>query len=459
MGCAGHPAVKTPNLDALAADGTRFANAYSPSPICVPARACLATGRSVHETGYWDNATPYDGSIRSWAHRLRDEGHHVCAIGKLHYRGSEDDVGFSETIDNLHVHEGFGDLFGLVRKSAPERDGAQNYARHIGPQESSYTRYDRKIAVRAEQWLRERAAAPEGKPWLLFVGFVMPHFPLQAPPNYYAMYDEAEIPMPRLSAPDERARHPFLRAMTEVLPYDKYFTEEARRTAIQSYLGMVSLLDHHIGRLRTALDEAGLGDSTRVIYASDHGELLGNHGMWGKMCFFEESVGVPLIVSGAGVDKGRVEDSPVTLLDMYPTFLEALGVTPDDQEVHLSGRSLFETLRQPQPERLILSEYHAAGAATGGFMVRKGRWKYIHYVGMPPQLFDLWSDPHEAVDLGDSPQHEEIRSALEAELQQRLDPDAVSKRAFTDQEEKIALHGGRDEILKRGDFGHSPPPN
>lgn len=458
MGCAGHPVVKTPHLDALAAGGTRFTNVYTPSPICVPARACLATGRYVHQTGFWDNATPYDGSIRSWAHRLRGEGHRVSAIGKLHYRSAEDDGGFSEAIDNLHVPDGVGDVIGLVRKGAPERGGALKYAREIGSQESSYTRYDRKIATRADQWLRKRAVEPEDKPWLLFVSFVMPHFPLQAPPEFYAMYEDAEIPLPRLSGPGQRVCHPFLHAMTDVLPYDKYFTEESRRIAITSYLGMVSLLDHHIGQLLETLAETGLNRNTRIIYASDHGELLGNHGMWGKMCFHEESVGVPMIASGADLDRGRVEESPVSLLDMYPTFLEALGVATDSEEAHLPGRSVFQSLRQPEPERAILSEYHAAGAVTGSFMLRKGRWKYIHYAGMTPQLFDLQADPHEATDLGESPDHEEVRHALEAELRRLVDPEAVNARAFADQEEKIARHGGREEILKRGDFGYSPPP-
>jgi choline-sulfatase len=458
MGCAGHPLVRTPHLDALAEKGTRFTNAYTPSPICVPARACLATGRHVHETGFWDNATPYDGSVRSWAHRLRSEGHRIAAIGKLHYRGAEMDGGFTEAINNLHVPDGLGDVIGLVRKDAPERSGAAKFAREIGPQESSYTRYDRKIAARATEWLRARAAEPSDRPWMLFVSFVMPHFPLQAPPEFYALYEDVEIPPPRLCGAAERVKHPFLKAITGVLPYDRYFTEETRRIAIRCYLGMVSLLDHHVGQLLATLDETGLSENTRLIYASDHGEMLGNHGMWGKMSFHEESVGVPLIMAGADIDRGRIEDSPVCLLDLYPTFLEALGIVPDDEEMQLPGRSLFETLRRPDPNRAILSQYHAAGAVTGSFMLRQGRWKYIHYVGMTPQLFDLEADPHEAADLGESPDHAEIRSTLEAALRSLVDPEEVDARAFADQAEKIARFGGRDEILKRDDFGYSPTP-
>lgn len=458
LGCAGHRVVKTPNIDRFAREGTRFTNAVTPCPLCVPARASLATGRYVHQVRFWDNASPYDGSVRSWAHRLRARGHRVAAIGKLHYRSDRDDNGFSEAFHNLHVLDGLGDILGLVRKDAPERGGARKYAREIGPQESTYTKYDREVARLTVEWLRGRAAAPDEKPWLLFVGFVMPHFPLYAPPEFYCLYPLESVPLPRLNGPAQRIRHPFLLEMERVLPYDRYFSDETRKIAIASYLGMVSLLDHHIGQLMQVLAETGLNRSTRVIYTSDHGEMLGNHGMWGKMCFYQESVAVPLIVRGDGVPAGRVEASPVSLVDFYPTFLEALEVEPDAEERLLPGRSLFATLRSPEPERVTFSEYHAAAAVTGAYVVRRGRWKYVHYVGMTPQLFDLQTDPYESSDLGESDSHAAVRSELERALRNIVDPERVSEQAFADQAVKIERHGGRDEILKRGDYGYSPPP-
>lgn len=459
MGCAGHPMVKTPNLDRLAREGTRFTRAYTPCPICVPARAALATGRYVHQVRFWDNAIAYDGSVRSWAHRLRDAGHRVSAIGKLHYRSESDDAGFSEAINNLHIPDGAGDVIGLVRRDAGERGGARKYAREIGPKESTYTRYDGDIAAQALDWLRTRAAAPDPKPWMLFVGFVMPHFPLHAPPEYYALYPTDSVPAPRLNSDAERIRHPFLREMTRVLPYEKYFTEESRRIAIASYLGMVSLLDHHVGQLLDLLAQTGLDATTRVIYASDHGEMLGNHGMWGKMCFHEESAGVPLILRGDGVPSGRIDQTPVSLLDLYPTFLHGLGLRLDAQEEHeLPGRSLLSIVHAPDPERAVFSEYHAACSVTGSYMIRRGRWKYIHYVGMAPQLFDLEADPVEAVDLGESPAHSEVRASLEGELRRIVDPERASGLAFEDQEAMLARYGGREEVLRRGDYGYSPAP-
>ncbi|MGQ0543852.1 MAG: sulfatase-like hydrolase/transferase [Betaproteobacteria bacterium] len=460
LGCAGHGVVKTPNIDRLAREGTRFTNAITPCPLCVPARASLATGRYVHQVRFWDNASPYDGSVRSWAHRLRALGHRVAAIGKLHYRSDADDNGFSESFRNLHVLDALGDILGLVRKDAPERGGARKYAREIGPRESTYTKYDREIAGLAVDWLRARASAPDRKPWMLFVGFVMPHFPLYAPPEFYRLYPLESVPPPRLNSPAERISHPFLLEMERVLPYDRYFTDQTRKIAIASYFGMVSLLDHHIGQLMQTLAETGLDRTTRVIYTSDHGEMLGNHGMWGKMCFYQESVAVPLIMKGEGVPAARVEDSPVSLLDFYPTFLEAVGAEPDAEERLLPGRSLFATLRDPDPDpgRIQFSEYHAAAAVTGAYMLRSGRWKYVHYVSMAPQLFDLHSDPYESSDLGESPSHAGVRTELEKALRKVVDTERTSEQAFADQAVKIERHGGRDEILNRGDYGYSPPP-
>src|SRR5262249_27978378 len=156
--------------------------------------------------------------------------------------------------------------------------------------------------------------------------------------------------------------------------YDKYFTDESRRVAIAAYHGMVSLLDHHVGMLVEALDATGLRDNTRIIYSSDHGEMLRNHGIWGKCCLYQEAVGVPLIMAGPDVPQGAVARSEASLVDCYPTILEALGAPPSESErADLSGRSLFDLIANPDDARCGFSEYHAVGAASGCFMVRRGR--------------------------------------------------------------------------------------
>ena len=179
LGSYGNRIVATPNLDRLAMRGALFENAYTPSPVCVPARAAFATGKYVHQIGTWDNAMAYDGSIPSWHHLLRKSGHHVVSIGKLHFRSKDDDNGFSEEQIGMHIIDGEGDLLGLVRdEDMPKRGGSYKMARMAGPGESMYTTYDREIAARAQVWLRQEAGKHTQRPWLMFLSFVCPHFPL-----------------------------------------------------------------------------------------------------------------------------------------------------------------------------------------------------------------------------------------------------------------------------------------
>src|SRR4030095_16888911 len=191
LGCNGHPLVKTPTLDRLAARGTRFASAYTNCPICVPARASFATGRYVHQIRFWDNAIAYDGSIPSWGHRLMAQGHRVTSIGKLHYLGS-DPVrnGFHEEIQTMHIAQGLGDLVGLIRDELIVRNGARKLGPEAGPGGLRSSRDERRITDAACRWLAHEAPKYRDKPWVLYVGFVCPHPPFIAPPEFFARYPQ-----------------------------------------------------------------------------------------------------------------------------------------------------------------------------------------------------------------------------------------------------------------------------
>lgn len=456
-GYAGHPVVRTPHLDALAARGTLFETAYCNSPICVPSRASFATGRYVHDCGFWDNADPYDGSVPSWGHRLIEQDHQVVSIGKLHYRDSQDPNGFVEEIIPLHVVGGIGDLIGLIRDDMPERGAARRYASDTGRGESTYTAYDRNITAAAVHWLHEEAPKFRAKPWVLFVSFVCPHFPLIAPPAFYDLYDEAAA-WPELYGTADRARHPYYQTMRRCMNYDAYFDDEKVRRAVNGYLGLCSFVDDNIGGLLRALEDSGLAESCRVIYTSDHGEALGKRGLWGKSTMFDEAAGVPLIMAGPDVPAGRRVKTPVSLVDCHPTIVEAVGATPHPDDADLPGRSLFEICTAADAPRSVFSEYHAAASPTGTFMIRGPRYKLVHFVGMAPELYDMEDDPDETRNLADDPAHAVVLADLTAQLARICDPVEVDRRAKADQQAKIDAHGGRDEILKRGDFGYSPAP-
>lgn len=457
-GCYGDRIAITPNIDALAARGTRFTNAYTPCPICVPARAALATGQWVHKTKSWDNAAPYHGEATTWHHQLRASGHRVVSIGKLHFRATADDNGFSEEILPLHVLDGIGDLIGMLREPPAHRGSMPALAKSAGPGKSTYNDYDSAIAAAAREWIANEGRR-SGKPWALLVSFVRPHFPLTPPPEFYRLYSPERMPLPRLYDEANHPSHPAIAALKSVMNYDDYFDdEEAVRRAITSYYALVSFLDHNIGQVLAAIEAAGLTESTRVIYTSDHGDNLGARGLWGKSVMYEESAAIPMIVAGRGVERGAVIDTPVSLVDCYRSVLEAVGCPLSAEDRARPSQSLWEIAAGAKPDRHVLSEYHAVASITGSFMIRHGRWKYVHHAGYRPELFDLESDPGETTDLAERPDMAPVLAECKTALLRICDPEAVSAEAFADQHRRIVNHGGREAIMARGDYGYTPAP-
>ena len=459
LGCYGHSMVKTPNIDRLAATGVRFTSAYTNSPICTAARASFATGRYVHEIGCWDNASPYTGEPTGWGHRLQAEGHRVTSIGKLHYRNIKDPTGFDEQIVPMHARDGgVGSVLGSIRDELIVQK-ADKLAREIGPGETSYTSYDLDIAGKACAWLENEAEKYSRKPWMTFVSFVSPHFPLMAPQAYFDMYPTDSVPMPKAHALDGRQRHPWIEAYRKYVPSDSFFDDERRRVAIASYFGLCTFLDDLVGRVLASLERSGLADSTRVFFASDHGENLGARGTWGKGTMYEESAAVPLMMAGPDIEAGAVVETPVSLLDFYPTILESVGVAPDDEDKTRVSRSLYGIARAPYDvERVVFSEYHASGAETAAYLIRKGKKKYIHYVDYPPELYDLETDPGEQDDIAGRTESVAIISELESDLHDILDPEEVDRRAKRDQAALIESLGGRDRVIETAKTGATPTP-
>ena len=462
LGCAGHPVVRTPNLDALAERGTRFTSAYTPCPICVPARASFATGQYVHKIGYWDNAHPYEGGIRGWGHRLIEEGHRVESIGKLHYRSDEDADGFGRHHIPLNVVDGLGDVMSSLREDIPVRSSNREAIRSACGGESTYLDYDARIADEAGEWLADaarRKAAGDEKPWVAFVSFVCPHPPYICPPDLFEEYMAADLPAPTQWRREDWPDHPALNEFRRVMQCDEPFSEEEIRRVMAAYYGATTWMDRQLGRVIDALNASGLAGDTRVVYSSDHGESLGRRGLFGKFTMYEESAGVPLIVAGADVPEGKVCRTPANLVDTHQSALECLGVEPNEAERSLPGKSLFQiAAEEDDVDRVSFSEYHAVASTSAQFMIRKGRHKFIRYVGQASQLFDLEDDPDETVDLAASVEHQKVLRDLEAELRAITDPDAVDAAAKADQAALIERHGGREAVLKKGTFINSPAP-
>ncbi|MET9492452.1 sulfatase-like hydrolase/transferase [Nocardia sp. NPDC006630] len=457
---AGNPLIHTPNMDALAARGTRFSAAYCASPICVPSRAAFATGLYPHQTGNWDNAMGYDGTTPGWGHELQRAGRRVESIGKLHYRNASDPTGFDVQHLPMHLKDGIGQVWGSVRDPLPRRDNAPLMVSISGGAESDYTRYDAAVTDRTCAWLTDEDNRRE--PWVLYTGLLAPHFPYLAPPEFFDMYDPDRMPTPTMRPEHGHTRHPWVETFAGVLPgLDAANTEEERRRAAAAYYALVTYTDHNLGRILAALEAGGQTGNTVVVYTSDHGDMVGSRGLWGKSLMYTESSGVPLIMAGPGVPAGHVCDTPASLIDLYPTILEAAGVTPAGTE--RAGVSLRElATAETDPARAVFSEYHAMGAPSAAFLIRKGDYALHYYVGYEPELYDVAADPDQTRDLAADPAHAGVVIDLIAELTQVLDPEsteAVDKRAKTDQAELIDRFGGPEAAAAIGTPGETPPPS
>ena len=464
MGCSGSPIALTPNLDRLAARGVRFPNAYTPSPIGVPARAAFATGRRVFETRHWDNASPYCGESQGWGHVLQGRSIRVESVGKLHYRAEEDPAGFDVEHLPMHVAGGHGMVWASIRDPYLKRDaasGARMFGDRIGRGESSYTAYDRSVTARAVDWLHAAAARRDERPFVLYVGLVAPHFPLIAPAHFYDLYAGMSLPEPKLHPGSGYLRHPWVQAYADFERNEENFASpQERHAAFVAYFGLTSFMDHHVGLLMLALASGGLIDNSVVVYTSDHGDNLGTRGVWGKSTLYQESVSIPMILAGPGLLPGGVCETAVDLLDLFPTILEAAGVDPEPEMHGRPGQSLFTlAAAQLNTGRPIFSEYHAAGSNTAGFMLRKGRWKYHYYVRFPPELFDLEADPQELRDLALDPAYADVLREMEAALRCIADPEAVDRQAKADQRALIERFGGVDKASHIGAKGATPAPS
>ena len=457
VACYGNAVVRTPVLDSLAASGTRFANAYSASPLCCPARASIATGRFPFQTGYWDNAIVYDGRVPSWMHRLRAAGSEVVSVGKLHFRSTADDNGFSQELAPMHILNAKGGVSMLLRWSDEEpvnRGQWELYLEQSGVGSTHYQEYDLEISRLAIEWLQNQARHPE-RPWALFVSYVSSHPPFTVPQELLDLYPFESMPLPPLFREHERPQHPSLAHLRRVMGFKAMEDEAALRRIAACYYALVTHLDRQIGAVLRAARELGLLENTRIIYTSDHGEALGAHGLFGKANLLDPGTGIPLILCGPDVPAGRVETAPVSQVDLYPTIVEGAGLAPSAAEADLPGQSLLHLPLRGAP---VFAEYHAAGSRRGVSMLRDGAWKLIHHVDAPPQLFNLDADPNESRDLGSDPVAAARVADMERQLHAICDPAAVDLRARADQRAKAEYWGGNDAIRKEGMLVYTPPP-
>lgn len=411
LGCAGDKLDPTPNLDKLAARGTRFTNCHCAFPLCGPSRMSFMTGRYPHEIDCLTNTCQLRSDMPTFAHGFNRAGYDTAIAGRMHFVGHDHMHGFHERIVSdcsptayIGPHNGWRllEVLGPLLRQAPGMGPKPLLI--SGPGEQGYLEYDKRMVDKSIDWLRNRAKQKSDKPFMLTSGGVLPHCPFVAhPDDFYRFYEQIsvdDLPDPRLDVLCSAVAK--LRAKYN-LP-DERVTKETERVVRAAYYGMVAAMDRHIGRLMQALEETGLADNTIVLYTSDHGEALGEHGMWWKQTFYRGSVGVPLIVAQPGqANGGTTVDKNVNLIDIGSTLIDMVG---GEQLKHVTGRSfrkLAETGSDESWNDVTYSEFVDAKLREPGRMVKKGPWKLMNYFNNDPVLYNLDEDPDEVVDRAKDP--------------------------------------------------------
>lgn len=454
----GHRIVKSPNLDRLAARGVTFDAAYCPSPLCVPSRAAFMTGKNLHRVGAYDNGAPFPSDEATWAHMLRASGYEVVLDGKMHFLGPDNLHGFERQLAR--------DQKGAIQGSDwPDpfprgfRDGAttRRWVEEAGPGKRNNLIFDDEVETAATTYLQEKQAATaaaaatggEDKPWALCVSFLAPHFPLVVPEPYFSMYYPDNVDMPNIPAGHVELQHPVHERGR--LAYDLYnYTDEQIRRCRAAYYGLVTHLDERIGRLLDLVDHPSLRENTIVIYTSDHGEFIGEHGLWWKNDFYEQSARVPLIVSWPGQAKaGTRFAGAVSLLDVASTIAE-MGSAPNPGD--LDGDSLVEVLRDPAGAAWkdeAYCEYYGHSTNRPQRMLRTGRWKLCYYYREPVELYDLETDPGEFNNLADRPEYAAVQDALTHRVLAGWDPVAVDAEVRRSHRNRQIIGGSQFAITSK----------
>ncbi|WP_404926906.1 choline-sulfatase [Mesorhizobium sp. ORM16] len=416
-----------PHLKALAARSARFRNNYTGSPLCAPGRASFMSGQLPSRTGVYDNAAEFASSIPTFAHHLRAAGYHTCLSGKMHFVGPDQLHGFEERLTTDIYPADFG-WTPDYRKPGERIDWwYHNLGSVTGAgiaETTNQMEYDDEVVFLATQKLYQLSREQddeERRPWCLTVSLSHPHDPYVARKQYWDLYENCQAldPETNFIAYDEQDTHSQRLYVASDYPSFQITPEQVRRSR-RGYFANISYVDDKLGEFLDVLKRTRMLDDTTVLFCSDHGDMLGERGLWFKMSFFEGSARVPLMIAGRGVAAGLIE-APVSNLDVTPTLCELAGIDIDAVSPWTDGQSLLPLIDGERRSAPVLMEYAAEGSYAPLVAIREGRYKFVHCELDAPQLFDLQSDPLERENLAADPANEPLVAAFMDKVRARWD--------------------------------------
>lgn len=452
--CYGHPVVKAPNISQLAQEGVVFENAYCNSPLCAPSRFSMMSGQLPSRIGAYDNASLFPEDIPTIAHYLRDQGYYTCLSGKMHFVGADQRHGFEDRLTT--------DIYPGDYGWTPDWDNFQQrptwYHNMLSVVQSgmcvtsNQMDFDEEVAFHAIRQLNKLARTDDRRPFFLLSSFTHPHDPFAMTKEFWDLYSDGEIDMPAVPQIPFDKLDPHCQRIHHVCAMGEYEqTPERIKNSRHAYYSEISYVDTKIGQLLTALEKTGLKEDTIIVLTSDHGEMLGERGMWFKMSHFDWSARVPMIIHSPARFTPRRVSQPVSLVDLLPTLTDiATGDTAPVFSDHVDGNSLLPLLRGEAEDldAAVYGEILCEGAISPVVMIRRGNYKYIYCDNDPEQLYDLEADPDETRNLAVLPEFDGVCGQFRSEASRKWHTASLREKVVSSQRRRRLV----DRAMRKGRF-------
>lgn len=438
-----------PNIKKLAARSTRFKNAYTASPLCAPGRASYMSGQLPSTTGVYDNAAEFPSSIPTYAHHLRRAGYQTCLSGKMHFVGPDQLHGFEERMTTDIYPPDFG-WTPDYRKPGERIDWwYHNMGSVTGAGVAEITNqmeYDDEVAYHATRKVYDYARGKDPRPWCMTVSFTHPHDPYVARRKYWDLYEDCAHLMPEIGPIPYEEQDAHSKRILDANDRDNFnISDEDIRRSRRAYFANISYLDDKVGEVMEALEATR--QEAIILFVADHGDMLGERGLWFKMSFYEGSARVPLMICAPNMTPG-LNETPVSNIDVCPTLCDLAGVSMEEVMPWTEGMSLVPMGQGEERTAPVAMEYAAEASYAPMVCLRYGKWKYTRCNLDPDQLFDLEADPHELRNLAEVAEHQGTLQTLRAKSEKRWDLDRFDAEVRRSQARRWVVY----EALRNGDY-------
>lgn len=438
-----------PNLKRLAQNSVRFQNCYTASPLCAPGRAAFISGQLPSVTGVYDNAAEFPSDLPTYAHHLRRAGYYTALSGKMHFVGPDQMHGFEDRLTTDIYPADFG-WTPDYRKPGERIDWwYHNMGSVTGAGVAEITNqmeYDDEVAYEATRKIYDLSRGHDARPWCLTVSFTHPHDPYVARKKYWDLYEDCEHLLPQIPAMDYENHDPHSKRIFDANNWREFdITEDDIKRSRRAYFANISYLDDKIGEILDTLERTR--QEAVILFVSDHGDMLGERGLWFKMSFYEGSSRVPMMISAPGLEP-HLEPTPVSNIDVCPTLCDLAGISMEEVAPWTQGESVIPLARGEDRTSPVAMEYAAEASYAPMVSLRQGKYKFNRCALDPDQLFDLEADPHELTNVIDDPEYQEAAQAFQNMAEARWDLSRFDRDVRQSQARRWVVY----EALRNGEY-------